>query len=126
MVNFSKSLLFCGENVNDSFSRHVATLFSMNLVNNPGKYMGLQSLWVRSKCDALSFLKDRIVHKLQGWRSKLLNSAGKEVLIRTVISAIPTYAMSVFKLPKTWCVQMNGLTAQFWWGHRMGIVRSIG
>lgn len=125
-VNFPKSSLFCGEDVNNTFSRHVENMFGMNLVRNPGKYLGLPSLWGRSKCEALSFLKDRIVHKLQGRRAKLLNNTWKEVLIKAVISAILSYAMSSFKLPKTWCSQMNGVTTHFWWGHQMGIVRSIG
>lgn len=54
-VNFSKSSLFCREEVNNTFSRNFAALFGMNLVRDPGKYFGLSSLWGRSKCEFLSF-----------------------------------------------------------------------
>lgn len=101
MVNLSKSSLLCGGDEENTFTTEVATLFGMNLVTDSGKFLGLPSLWGRSKCEALRFLKERIVNKLQGWRSKLLNNAGKEVLIKAVISAIPTFSMSVFKLLKT-------------------------
>lgn len=79
--------------------------------------MGLSTVWGRSKREALGYLKDRIKDKLNGWRTKTLNQAGKEVLIKSVITAIPSYVMSIFKLPKTWCSKINALIADFWWGH---------
>ena len=36
---------------------------------------------------------------MQGWKAKLLSQAGKEVMIKKVIQSIPTYSMSVFRLP---------------------------
>lgn len=43
------------------------------------------------------------------------NQAGKEILIKSMITAIPTYVMSIFKLPKTWCAEINTMIADFWW-----------
>uniref|UniRef100_A0A2N9IM41 Reverse transcriptase domain-containing protein n=1 Tax=Fagus sylvatica TaxID=28930 RepID=A0A2N9IM41_FAGSY len=30
--------------------------------------------------------------------------------------AIPTYTMNCFRLPKSWCDEVNSLIAQYWWG----------
>lgn len=51
--------------------------------------------------------------KLQGWKEGLLNQAGKEVLIKAVIQAIPTYAKAMIKFPKTFCQSL--MVARFWW-----------
>lgn len=45
----------------------------------------------------------------------MLNNVGSEVLIKAVITKIPTYAMNVFKLLTTWCLKINDTIAQFWW-----------
>ena len=46
----------------------------------------------------------------------MLSRAGKEVLIKVVIQAIPTYTMGVFQLPVKLCEELNVLCAKFWWG----------
>jgi hypothetical protein len=43
---------------------------------------------------------------------------GKEVLIKSVLQAIPTYVMSVFKLPAGLCEEYMQLIRKFWWGRR--------
>ena len=46
----------------------------------------------------------------------MLSQAGKVILIKAVIQAIPTYIMSVFKLPNTLCDEMTGMVWKFLWG----------
>ena len=63
-------------------------------------------------------VKSRVWQKLQGWKGKLLSQAGKEILIKAAAQAIPTYAMSVFKLPIGLCDDMEKMIRNFWWGQR--------
>jgi hypothetical protein len=44
---------------------------------------------------------------MQGWKEKFLSHAGKEILLKVVVQAIPTYTMSVFKISKTLCNDIN-------------------
>ena len=55
--------------------------------------------------------------KLQGWKENLLSQAGKEVLIKSIIQAIPTYTMNCFKLPRGLIKELEVLIRKFWWGY---------
>jgi hypothetical protein len=63
------------------------------------KYLGLPSYIGRSKAQVFADIKERVRRKLMGWKEKILLAGGREVLIKAVIQAIPTYTMSCFKLP---------------------------
>lgn len=39
---------------------------------------------------------------------------GNEILVKMVITVIPIYAMSIFKLPKAQCDEINSSLARFW------------
>ena len=62
------------------------------------------------------YIKERVWSKLQGWKEQLLSQASREVLLKVVVQAILTYAMSCFKLPITLCNDIEQLIRKFWWG----------
>ena len=82
------------------------------------KYLGLPAVVGRNKKASLNYIKDRVWGKLQGWKEKLLSQAGKEVLLKAVVQAIPTFAMNCFRLPVGLCQDIEMLIRKFWWGQR--------
>jgi hypothetical protein len=54
---------------------------------------------------------------LKGWKVKFLSQAGKEVLLKAVVQAIPTYSIGVFQLSVALCKELNKLMHNFWWTH---------
>jgi hypothetical protein len=58
------------------------------------------------------------MEKIQGWEVKLLSKAGNEILIKVVIQAMPTYAMSCFDLTKTLCDEISAMIGRFWWANQ--------
>jgi len=59
------------------------------------RYLGLPVHVGRSRSLVFAYLKDRIWKRIQGWKEKLLSRAGKEVLIKAVAQAIPTFCHGV-------------------------------
>ncbi|CAN6556372.1 unnamed protein product [Malus baccata var. baccata] len=98
-VNLQKSSVFFGTNTPVRVSEELGSILGMPIVDNPGTYLGVPTLWGRSKKQGLAYVKGRIVEKLQGWKNSTLSKAGKEVLIKAVVQAIPAYPMNIFKFP---------------------------
>ena len=63
----------------------------------------------KSKKSTFAQQKHKIAFKLAGRKEKLLSNAGKEVLIKAVAQAVPSYSMSFFKLPNALCEEMTGM-----------------
>jgi hypothetical protein len=61
----------------------------------------------RSRYNSFRSIKDRVWNRLSDWKVKFLSQAGKEILIKAVVQAIPTYCMSVFLLPNTLCKELK-------------------
>lgn len=78
-----------------------------------GRYLGMPMNVGNSANGAFKYLKDRVWNKIQGWMEQCLSAGGKEVLIKSVVQAIPTYSMSCFKLLRGLCKHLDGLLRSF-------------
>ncbi|KAL5556997.1 hypothetical protein UlMin_039233 [Ulmus minor] len=116
VVNLSKSAVCFGPNTSESDATHMAALLGVPRVRCHEKYLGLPCFSGRNKQGLFSSIRDRVWNKLSGWKSKLLSAGGKEILIKSVIQAIPAYAMNLFKLPSSLIRELHRLCGQFWWG----------
>ena len=58
----------------------------------------------------------RIESRLVPWKKKFLNKWGRLVLIKAVLTSVPTYFMSVFKLPVGVANRMEKIQRSFFWG----------
>lgn len=67
------------------------------------EYLGLPTMVGRNKQASFGKIEQRGWKRLQAWEGTLLSQAGQEVLIKSVIQAIPTFTMGCFKLPVTLC-----------------------
>ena len=91
-------------------------MFNAQVIKPYEAYLDLPSLVGRSKNNTFAHLKQRVANKVSGWKEKLLTHAGKEVLMKSIAQAVPSYTMSCFLLPKKLCGELIGMIRQFWWG----------
>lgn len=112
LLNTDKSCCFFNTNSPNDVKNSICEMLGMALVENPGVYLGLPTVWGKSKKGVLKYVKDRILGKLQGWKQLLLSQAGKEILVKAVVQA-PAYPMSVFKFPITFCKELDSSIGNF-------------
>lgn len=112
-INLDKCEVSFSKNLEEEYRERVKANLGMDKVHWHDKYLGLPTLICRSKKVSFASIKDKIRRKLQGWKEKLISRAGKEVLIKSVVQAIPNYVMSCFKLPSTFCGEMESIISNF-------------
>jgi hypothetical protein len=120
VVNSDKTALFFSPNMSQQARNTICSFFGTSPNTQFEKYLGLTPVVGRAKRRAFNEIKDRVWRRLQGWKEKLLSQAGREVLIKAVIQAIPTYAMSCFKFPVGLCEEFCSMANRFWWGQKRG------
>lgn len=70
--------------------------FGIQVGSLDGRYIGMHIAASHSTCRLFQYLVDRVWNKLWGWKEKFLSQAGKEILIKTVVQALPAYTMQCF------------------------------
>ena len=115
-LNRTKTSLFFNSNTDTSVKEEIKNQFGAQVIKNHEKYLGLPSMVGRNKRNSFNSIKEKLAKKLSGWKEKLLSKVRKEILIKVVAQAIPTYTMSCFKLPDSLCDELTSLIRNFWWG----------
>jgi hypothetical protein len=80
------------------------------------KYLGLPVPEGRMKDGNFQPVKEMLKKKFSDYAEKYASSGAKDVLIKSVIQAIPTYPMSIFKFSEGLCEELMRLTRDFRWG----------
>ena len=111
-----KTTLYFSKTMSREVQDHVKQKLGAEIVRHYKKYLGLPPLVGRGKRKSFNQIKDQVGRKIAGWKGKLLSNAGREILIKAVAQATPTYIMSIFKLPDSLCKDLNSMMGNFWWG----------
>jgi hypothetical protein len=100
VINKKKPSVLFSRNTQENMRDAFLTSLGVSQEAHIDKYLGLPIYMGRSKKKMFSYLKDRVWKRIQGWKEKLLSRVGKEILIKAVAQAIPTYAMFCFLLSR--------------------------
>ncbi|XP_062011572.1 uncharacterized protein LOC133728174 [Rosa rugosa] len=115
-INLEKSSVVFSGNVDLHSQNHLAAILGVKCVKEHGLYLGLPIHVGHNKTAIFAYLKERLTKKLISWRSKILSTGGKELLLKVAAQALPNYVMNCYLLPKSLCDDLQQLCAQFFWG----------
>lgn len=110
----------CGKNLDNTLKNRLASILNVPLWDSSGNYLGISTKWGRAKSQSLKCLMEKISTRLSGWKGKLLTQAGKGILIKAIIQAIPSYVMSILRLSKKFCKKISSSVANLWWSSKVG------
>jgi hypothetical protein len=100
----------------------VSVRSSLNVVQQAfeDKYLGLPTPEGRMNKGKFQSLQARLSKWLIDLGDSLLAQSAREVLIKAIAQAIPTYVMGVFKLLASVCDDLEQLIRNYWWGSEKG------
>ena len=117
-LNREKTNIFFSKAAKEETKAEISNFLQVPEVREYEKYLGLPAVVRRNRKASLNFIKERVWSKLQGWKEKLLSQAGREILLKAVVQAIPTFAMGCFKLPIGLCDEIEALIRKLFWGQK--------
>ena len=118
MINREKSSILFSPNTPQSVRNQICSILSIANKAYNERYLGLPVAVGKSRRKTFEYIKQRVWNRIQGWQERLLSKAGKEIMIKAVAQAIPTYAMSCFDLTKSVCDDLNSMIARYWWSQQ--------
>ncbi|KAL4625871.1 hypothetical protein ACB092_05G056600 [Castanea dentata] len=92
-----KTSLYFSKTTSMEVQDQVKQRLGAEIVRIHEKYLGLPPL-----------IKDQMGRRIAWWKGKLLSNASREILIKAVTQATPTYTMS----------DLNSMMGNFWWGQK--------
>ncbi|WJX34558.1 hypothetical protein P8452_22662 [Trifolium repens] len=97
-VNFHKSMLV-GVNIPVSWLGEAASVLCCRVGKIPFLYLGLPVGGDPRRLVFWDPVVARLKNRLSGWKSRFLSFGGRLVLLKSVLTSLPVYALSFFKAP---------------------------
>ncbi|XP_027182183.1 uncharacterized protein LOC113780597 [Coffea eugenioides] len=120
MINAGKSCFLLHPKVCPSKKMAIQRLTGFMYKSFPIKYLGFPLYCGRRKKDYFGGLCQAILLRLQSWQNRVLSQEGKIVLLKHVLSSMPTYLLMAASPPKSIFQELKGMFSNFLWGATEG------
>ena len=113
-LNLAKSMIVGFGLSSDKLSR-CAEILATPIETLPLRYLCLPLTDRCLRTQDWQPMMDNVETRFGGWRGRLLSRGGRLVLVKTALSALPTYYMLVFQMPAGLRRRLEGIMRQFFW-----------
>lgn len=114
-VNFHKSKL-TGVSVSDDIIARFAALLHCRVMEIPFVYLGLPVGGNPRRVCTWDPVVAKLTRRLSVWKGKHLSFGGRLCLVKSVLSALPLYFISCYRMPKGVVKKCNQIMMRFLWG----------
>eukprot|EP00253_Pinus_taeda_P024774 PITA_24774 len=113
-INRDKSRVFIFNTV-DQVKGHLIRLLGFKRGELPRKYLGNILDFTSKKMKNWQGVLDKLSNKVANWAFRALNIAGRIVLAKSVLQAIPIYPLSIMAAPLGVCTRIREVIRNFIW-----------
>eukprot|EP00253_Pinus_taeda_P013888 PITA_13888 len=113
-INFSKSTIFFF-NTHQAVQSHLSRLLGFRIGSLPSRYLGAPLTlkpWQKAHWEKILANMER---RCKHWTNRALNFAGRLVLTKAILQAIPQYMLSILPAPKGVLDQIRSIQRSFLW-----------
>jgi len=118
-INFHKSKL-AGVNVRKSNMDCYTKTLNCSQMEVPFIYLGIEVEGNLRKKKFWEPVLSKLKSRLSIWKGRFLCMAGRLCLVKSVLSAVPLYYLSLFKAPEVVCKSITSIQRRFLWGWGKG------
>ena len=87
-----------------------------NIGSLPTEYLGLPLGAKHKEVRVWDGVEERFRNRLAMWKRQYISKGGRLILIRSVLSNMPTYLLSLFRIPKKVKIILEKIQRDFLWG----------
>lgn len=111
-VNIEKSSIFFSKNAPFQLKEQICRELEGIKVQTKSKYLGLPFVIGRSKAQVFKYIDDTTEGNISSWMNKFLSSAGKEILLKSMVMALSNYTISCYKPSNSLCKKIKPLVGE--------------
>ncbi|QHO46030.1 LINE-1 retrotransposable element ORF2 protein [Arachis hypogaea] len=115
-VSQDKTRVFFSRNVGNNVRTIISEALNLSRTDDLGKYLGIPLHHSRVSESTFNNIIDKMNTNLNSWKASSLSLAGRNTLVKSVLSSIPSYTMQTAFLPKATCNAIDKKCRNFFWG----------
>ena len=113
-INLNKSVIISLGRVNNA--EVLASELGYGVGYLPTTYLGLPLGAPHRAMGVWDSIEERFRRRLSSWKRQYISKGGRLNLIRSTLSNLPIYSLSLFRMPKLVCSRLEKIQRDFIWG----------
>ena len=103
MINRDKPGVFFSKNTPEGARDEIGGITGIPRAKSHMMHLGNRLFPSSSRVRDFQGVKERALNRIENWKTKLLSQTERSTLIKGVVSSVPMYTMTTFKVPSSIC-----------------------
>lgn len=115
-VSINKTKVLFSNNIPQHRQVRISQIMGYTRTTDLGRYLGMPLIKGKATLKTYEDIIQKVDKRLNGWKVDKLPLASRVTLAKSVLAAIPSYAMQTTKLPVDTCKEIDKRIRNFVWG----------